>query len=81
MDFEIAKQIGPTSFLIYHVLKAIPKATYKELIIESGLDENTVRNVVKKLEGARILYSEIVPSKTRPVKMFSLNDETKWLLH
>lgn len=82
MNFEIAKQIGVTSFLVFHVIKSNPNLTIKEIGELSGVRVRTLRGIVNNLEGAKIVKCDIIPiTKTRCVGTYSINYETEWLLH
>lgn len=84
MNFEIAQQMGATSFLVFHVLKLKPKLTVRDITIETGLNETTVRTVVKKLEEARIITHELhsVPlNRLSMMRKYITTTEDNWLLN
>lgn len=84
MNFEIAQQIGASSFLIFHVIKIKPNSTVRDITVETGLNETTVRNAVKKLEEAGIVRHELYKMPAYPLSMmrkYITNSEDKWLLN
>lgn len=55
LELEIGRTLGASAFLIYQYIKFNPRATSREIQIETGLSENCVWMTLKELKYANII--------------------------
>jgi transcription initiation factor IIE alpha subunit len=82
-ELDIGRQMGGNVFYVYNILKSIGGvSTNKDIQLESGMDEKTLRKILRNLEDAGVVKVDLIATNRAQYRYrFSVNEQDKWKLH
>jgi len=82
LELEIGRFFGGSSFFLYQVIKHNPKSSLKDLQIETGLSDRSLKDLLRYLTDSNIITRERVFLRYTKGFIYSSNDAKEtWSLH